>query len=325
MKKWIVILLAVAVTGIFNGCDNQSAPPSSPSAPKKVRIGFVGGRANDYWSLVRFGCDTAVLTLGNVELDFRTPSGHTLADQQLVLSNLVASGAQAVALSPIDSEAASAFLNSISTNVLLVCADNDAPNSQRAAYIGTDNVAAGMQAAELLKAALPEGGKVVLFVGTQDAQNARDRIQGVKSGFAGSKIEIAEVMTDTMNPGAALENAQKALTKYPDLAGMVGLFSYNGPASCMAVHSAGKVGQVKIVCFDANAETLAGISDGEIYGAVAQSPYKIGQRTITTIAKYLGGDKSVLAGGKIFVPTHVITKENVNEYIPQALHSASEQ
>lgn len=325
MKKWIIVLIAAATVGIFSGCDNQSPAPSSNSAPKKFRIGFVGGRANDYWSLVRFGCDTAVLTLGNVDLDFRTPSGHTLADQQLVLSNLVASGVQAVALSPIDSEAASAFLNLVPTNVLLVCADNDAPNSQRAAYIGTDNVAAGMQAAELLKAALPEGGKVVLLVGTQDAQNARDRIQGIKNGLAGSKIEIVDLMTDAMNPGAALENAQKALVKYPDLAGMVGLFSYNGPASCMAVHSAGKVGQVKIVCFDANAETLAGISNGEIYGAVAQSPYKIGQRTITTIAKYLGGDKNVLAGGKIFVPTHVITKENVNEYIPQALNGASEQ
>ena len=323
MKKWIIILVAVATAGIFNGCDHQSAPPGS-SAPQKVRIGFVGGRPNDYWSLVRFGCDTAALTLGNVQLDFRTPSGHTPADQQLVLSNLLASGVQAVALSPIDSEAEAAFLNSIPTNVLLVCADNDAPNSHRAAYIGTDNVAAGMQAAELLKAALPEGGKVVLCVGTQDTQNARDRIQGIKNGLAGSRIEIVDVLTDAMNSGAALENAQKALVTYPDLAGMVGLYSYNGPAIQMAVRSAGKIGQVKIVCFDSNAETLAGISSGDIYGTIAQSPYKIGQRTIMALAKYLGGDQGALAGGNIFVPTHVITRDNVNEYIPQALNSEDE-
>src|SRR5258705_8683965 len=37
--------------------------------------------------------------------------------------------------------------------------DSDAPNSNRMFYIGTDNVAAGRQAGELVKEALPEGGK----------------------------------------------------------------------------------------------------------------------------------------------------------------------
>jgi ribose transport system substrate-binding protein len=315
MKKWIAILGSACLAGCLAGCNNGSETQPNTTGAEKFKIGFVGGRPNDYWSLVRFGCDTAALTLGNVKLDFRTPSGHTPADQQLVLSNLVASGVQAVALSPIDSQAESAFLNSIPTNVLLVCADNDAPASRRAAYIGTDNVAAGMQAAGLLKSALPGGGKVVLFVGTQDAKNARDRIQGIKQGLAGTNIQIIDTLLDGMNPAAALENAQAALAKHPDVAGMLGLFSYDGPAILRAVRGANKAGQIKIVCFDANRETLDGISSGDIFGSIAQSPYKIGHGAITFMAKYLQGDKTALAGGNIFIPTQAVTKENVEEYL----------
>jgi ABC-type sugar transport system substrate-binding protein len=43
---------------------------------------------------------------------------------------------------------------------------------------------------------------------------------------------------------------------------MVGLWSYNGPAILNAVKDANKVGQVKIICFDEEDETLAGVKDG---------------------------------------------------------------
>src|SRR5207244_5379388 len=53
--------------------------------------------------------------------------------------------------------------------------DSDAPDSNRMAYIGTDNIAAGKQAGALIREALPNGGKIMLFVGKIDAQNAKER------------------------------------------------------------------------------------------------------------------------------------------------------
>jgi ABC-type sugar transport system substrate-binding protein len=57
-------------------------------------------------------------------------------------------------------------------------------------------------------------------------------------------------------------NAVDTLVKYPDVAGLVGLWSYNDPAITGAVRDAGKVGQVKIICFDEEDETLQGIKEG---------------------------------------------------------------
>ena len=95
---------------------------------------------------------------------------------------------------------------------------------------------------------------------------------------------------------------------------MVGLYSYNGPAILNAVKSAGKTGKVKIVCFDEDADTLAGVADGFIFGTVVQQPYEFGKQAITKMAAYLGGDKSALAGGKQIVPTKSIMKDNVAEF-----------
>jgi ribose transport system substrate-binding protein len=108
---------------------------------------------------------------------------------------------------------------------------------------------------------------------------------------------------------------QDTLVKYPDVAGLVGLWSYNGPAIINAVKEAGKTGSVKIVCFDEEDETLAGVKSGAVFATVVQQPYEFGRQAMTVMANYLRGDKSVVPAGKqIFVPTKAIQKDNVEEF-----------
>jgi ribose transport system substrate-binding protein len=279
-----------------------------------LRLAFVGSSSDDYWSVLRLGCDAAVRQLGNADLDFRTPPTRTAAAQREIVNEFLAHGADGIAISPIDPGDQTEFLDSVADKVLLVCADSDAETSKRACYIGTDNVAAGTQAAALLKAALPQGGKVVVFVGYPSAQNARERIQGITNGLAGSSIQIIDTLADETKSALAVKNAQDALAKYPDLAAMVGLYSYDGPAILTAVRGAGKAGQVKIVCFDAESDTLAGIAAGDIYGTIVQNPFSIGRETVFRMGEYLRGDKMQLSGGKIFITSHAVTKDNVAAY-----------
>jgi ribose transport system substrate-binding protein len=311
MNKPTPLLLALCVAALLQGCDKGNQP-SNATTQKKLRLGFVANNANDYWSILRVGCDFAVSEQGDVNLIFRTPNDRTAAAQQEIINQMVADGVDGIAISPIDSEKEKDLLNSIPPNVLLVCADSDAPKSRRLCYIGTDNVAAGKQAAELLKAALPQGGKVVLFVGYQNAQNVAQRIEGMKAGLTGSNLQVVDMLPDEQKSPVAQKNAADALAKYPDLDGMVGLNSYTGPSILQAVRSAGKVGKVQIVCFDEESDTLAAIAAGEIYGTVGQKPFAIGQKTISSMVSYLRGDKSQLASGTVFIPTRVVTKDNVD-------------
>ena len=122
-------------------------------------------------------------------------------------------------------------------------------------------------------------------------------------------------MTDDANPASARDNAYQTLKKYPDIAGMVGLWSYNGPSIVQALRPEGKLGTIKIVCFDDERETLAAIKDGTIFGTVAQQPFEYGYQAVKTAEKILKGDRSVIPGNKtITIPTVVIQRNNLDEY-----------
>ena len=317
MKKLLLLMLSLCALALLPGCDDKGGGSATGTPAKKLRLAFVANSSGEYWSIVNLGCDIAAQQSEDTKVDFRFPAERTVAAQQELVTNLLAAGVDGIAISPIDADSQTDFLNSLATNTLLVCADSDAANSKRVCYIGTDNVLAGKQAAELIKAALPQGGKIVLCVGYAKAQNTKDRIQGIRDGLTGSGIEIIDTLADGQKITDAQKNAEDALVKYPDLAGMVGISGYHGPALLAAVSHANKTGQVKLVCFDDNSETLAGIAAGTIYGTIAQNPFQIGRQTILHMDKYLRGDKTQLSAGKILTPSRALTKDNVENFIAE--------
>jgi ribose transport system substrate-binding protein len=294
MKRLHVFLLVLFALGLGPAYSQNSREATNASPSRKVRLAFVTNTTNEFWSQVRHGCNSAAFNLTNVEVDFHFFTGSTVEEQNKVLSDLVAKGVEGIAVSPIEAEKQTDFLDQIAAKTLLICVDSDAAKSKRVCFIGSDNVAAGKKAAGLLKAALPKGGKVILCVGYPKAQNAKDRIEGLQSELAGSKIQIIDTLADATKPDVAQKNAQEALAKHPDLAGFVGLYSYNGPAILKAVRGAGKAGKVQIVCFDDDGDTLAGIAAGDIHGTVVQLPTRIGYESIKRMGKYLAGDKTQL-------------------------------
>src|SRR5882757_7422588 len=325
MKKHIsLILAATCITLALPGCSKKegdtgattntatTTTDATGTAPtKKLRLAFVSNNAATFWTIARAGTEEAAKELGDVDVDFRIPAGGTAAEQQQLLDDLLVKGVDGVAVSPVDPANQTALLDKIASQALLITQDSDAPNSKRVSYIGTDNTAAGVDAGKLIKEALPDGGKIMVFVGSMDAQNAKERFAGIKQELQGSKVEIIDVRTDETDPSRAQRNAEDTLVKYPDVACLVGLWNYNGPAILNAVRSAGKNGKVKIVCFDEEADTLAGIASGDIYGTVVQSPFEFGKQSVIRMDKYLRGDKSQLAESKLFIPTRDIKKDNV--------------
>ena len=312
-----LLALALALSFAVSGCGKKEDAQTSSGAPasgKKLKLAFVVNNAATFWTIARAGCDAAEKELGNVSVDFRIPSAGGSAEQQQILNDLVSAGVDGIAVSPISPENQTDLLNKIASQTLLICQDSDAPASKRVCYIGTDNFAAGVEAGKLIKEAIPNGGKIMVFVGNADAENAKQRFGGIKKELEGSKVEVIDLRTDDADPVRAQKNAEDTLVKYPDLACLVGLYDYNGPAILNAVRAANQNGKVKIVCFDEKTETLEGVASGDSCGTVVQQPYEFGKQAITKMAKYLGGDKDALAGGKQIVPTRSLKKDDIAEF-----------
>ena len=301
--------LCVLITLMILGCSRAG------DSPKLLKVAFVTNNAADFWTIARKGCERADGELPGVEVEFKIPSDGTAAEQRRIVDDLLAKGIAGIAISPVDPANQTQMINDIAKQALVITQDSDAPESDRACYLGTDNVAAGRQAGELIKEVLPQGGKIMVFVGKMDTRNAQERLQGIKETLEGTKVEIIDVRTDDTDRVRAKSNVSDTLVKYPEVAGLVGLWSYNGPAIVNAVRDAGKTGKVKIVCFDEEDETLAGIKEGAIFATVVQQPYEFGYQSVHLMAKVLSGDRSTIPANKLMIiPTIEVRQNNVADF-----------
>jgi ribose transport system substrate-binding protein len=130
----------------------------------------------------------------------------------------------------------------------------------------------------------------------------------------GTKYTIAATLVDNLDPARATELAADALKKHPDLGCFVGLFASNTPAILKALEGANKLGKVKVVGFDANEETLAGIEKGHVHATIAQDAYNIGYQAVRILADATEGDPNAIP---LYPTFHLrcdeIVKENLDE------------
>ena len=312
MRRLSILALSLAL--FLTSC-NSATKTDSPEATKELKLAFVTNNNSDFWTIARKGMEKADNELADVTAEFKIDSDGTAAEQKRIVDDLLTRGVNGIAISAVDPVNQTSLINDAAKKALIFTQDSDAPDSDRACYVGTDSVVAGRQAGALIKDVLPNGGKIMLFVGKLDARNAQERIQGIKEALMGTKVQIIDVRTDDTDRARAKANVADAIVKYPDVKGLVGLWNYNGPAILSAVKDAKKVGQIKIVTFDEAEDTLAGIREGAIYGTVVQQPFEFGYQAIKLMAQALKGDKSFIPANKqIIVPTLVVNKANVDEF-----------
>jgi len=285
------------------------------TAQSKKTLVFVVNGASDFWKIAEAGVKKAQGELPKYNLQFKYPEQAAAAVQQRVMEDLVAAGAAGIMVSAVDPKNQTDGLDKIAGQTLLFTTDSDAPKSKRVAYIGSSNVDLGKSAGKLMLQALPNGGKCIGFVGLPGADNARERIEGVKETIKGSKVQLVDVRGDEIDQGRAKRNVEDALAANPDTACLVGFYSYNTPRIYEVLKESGKLGKIKVIGFDEDPITLGGVKEGSIVGTVVQQPFEWGYQGMKLMAAYLGGDKSQIPADKlIIVPTKVVNKANVDEF-----------
>ena len=347
-----VALVVFSFFGLISGCSESPSGGNSPSgasvssgeAPSdnnssgRRSVAFVTNQIADFWKIAEAGANDAAKEF-DLDVDVVMPPEATAVVQKQKVEDLLTSGVQAVAISPLDADNQIEWLNSIGEKVPLITHDSDAPQSDRLMYIGMDNYAAGRACGELVVKAVPDGGKVLLAIGRLEQDNSKYRRQGVidvllgrdrnaayykeqpdawdpvDGEIVGDKYTIVATVTDQGKPEVALSKAEDALNTYTDLKAMAGLFEYNPPALYQALKKAGKLGQIVLVGFDENDVTLQAIKDGECAGTVVQNPYMYGYESVRVLNEILSGNDSVIPESKyIDIPPRSITRENVDEY-----------
>ncbi len=328
MSRTHFLLLLLAVTAA--GC---SRAPDSASSDDRPKVAYVTNCVASFWVIAKAGVEA-----GGEEFDVDTetvmPTGGG-TDQQRIMEDLVSRGFDGIAVSPIDPDNQTGLIDDLSAYTNMITHDSDAPGSKRLCYIGVDNYTAGRMCGELLREAIPGGGKFALFVGRLEQDNAKRRRQGVIDGLLGRPEKPDDVYpvneeiidqgyhlvgtyTDQTDRPTAKSNAEDVLSRHPDIAAMVGLFAYNPPMILEALRQAGKTGDVKVIGFDEADETLRGIREGDVYGTVVQNPYEYGRQSVRVLAGLSRGetleDLGIDKSGILHIPPRQIRTDNVDAF-----------
>jgi len=262
-----------------------------------VKVAVVANRHSNYWTPAQIGAGRAASAIGCFST-FDATSDGLATSQSSILERKITEGFAGISVSAIDAtEIVPTISDAVAANVDVITFDSDAKSgSMRSFYLGTVNYeagkAAGKKMAELIGSS---GGKVAAFAGLSTAANAQERIQGITDAFEGTGVTLVKSYFDEIKFDVARTNVETALTEYTDLAGIIGVYAYNGPIALNVLEDQKKVGTLKLVAFDLDVTTLEGLSSGKVDAAIGQRPYWMGYLSVYSLfaMKVLGKDETL--------------------------------
>jgi len=331
MKNALLFPIISLLLSFLLGCGETNQSGTNPKdAPT---FAYVTNGIDPFWDLCAAGVRIAEKEFGVTSEVLMPPKG--VVDQKRMMEALLAKGIDGVAVSPIDADNQTPFLNEVAANTILITQDADAPKSDRLCYIGTNNYKAGRALGGLVKSAIPDGGEVMIFVGRLEQLNARQRRQGVIDELLNRPMQeldqvkfdpvdatnltsesspytVLDTRTDNFDKAKAKSNAEDSMTKYKDLKCMVGLFAYNPPACIDAIKEANKLGQIKVCGFDEQDALLQAIVEGHAHGTISQQPWEYGYESIKMLKSIYEGNA---APSKYFeLPFLVVDQSNIDTF-----------
>ncbi len=164
-------------------------------------------------------------------------------------------------------------------------------------YIGTDNSIAGRLLGTAGKKVLQsrgitEGG-FIQFTGFTDNDNARARMDGCREAIGASYSEV-DRMADSFDHSRARDNVRTALVNHPDVKALVGIWAYNAPAIAEVVAERGVRDQVSIFTFDAAAQAIEHMANGNIDCMIVQNPFEMGVQTVRLLFAMQEGQDAII-------------------------------
>src|SRR5262245_17661194 len=188
---------------------------------------FISNSNSDWWSAVEQGMKDGGAKFG-AQVELRRNESQPEGQIRLLEDALSLPDVKGVAVSVLEAESpgiADKMRELEKAEKVVIAVDSDGQSDARRAYIGTNNRKAGEAAGKAAAQLRPKGGKTAVFVGTASAANAIERREGFFAG-AGPAFKQIEVYEDGGDKNRAQVNVQTAITKYPDLDALLGLWSY---------------------------------------------------------------------------------------------------
>jgi ribose transport system substrate-binding protein len=312
----VAIMLAAAACG-----GSEPAPPTQSAAKPGLKIAMIAkSSTNPVFLSARTGAEAAAKELTAkhgvpVEISWLTPPAEDGQVQAQRIAQAVNEGARAILVSCSDAGKVNGAINdAVARGVPVMTFDSDAPESQRFAFFGVDDIKTGQAVMDELAKQMGESGSIAILAGNQNAPNLRNRVEGVKQAAAKyPKITVVDTFYHIETPQDAAAEVIRVQNAYPQIQGWAMIGGW--PLFTQTLLTDLNPGKVKIVAVDGLPAQLAYVEKGLAPVLLAQPTYLWGHVSVQRIF-----DKVQL---KQDVPTIIpmdlvrVTKENLGTWARQ--------
>ncbi len=275
----------LAVTGCGNSPATDNAARPDGNAPEGKRYILLMNGNSPFWDAVGAGIRAAAEEW-NVNAVLATNDGTPAGQINQLKQFATQLDIAAVGISAVDADnpaLAEEMARLREKGVAVVAIDSDVDREifrdSRYAFVGTNNLEAGMELGKAIRHLRSDGGNYVTFVGVSGAQNAIERIAGVKEGV-GEAFTNVDNMQDNNDRSKARQNVRDAMANHPNLDTLVGIWSYNAPAIVDVLDEKQNRDQFTVAVFDAEPAAIEAMEAGKIDVMLVQNPFQMGYQGI---------------------------------------------
>jgi ribose transport system substrate-binding protein len=245
-------------------------------------------------------------------------------EQQQIIERFTSEGVSAIVLAPCDRKSlVPPVEGAIKRGIPVVIIDSGLELSDAIqhsdhylGYVATDNRQGGVVAAERMIELVKgkEHPKVVMIRYQTGSESTEQREAGFQDTIR--KVASIQLIVPEDEAGATVESAQQVAERFlSDHRDLDGIFVPNESSTTgvlRALEGLNRVGEIKLVGFDANPDLISALKAGKLHGLVLQDPFDMGYRSVLRAVDHLEG-KPLPKERTLNTNLKVVTKENLED------------
>jgi simple sugar transport system substrate-binding protein len=290
-RKWVVLLLALAVVGMActgdDGGDGDGAPDGDGVSQRDLRFVVVThGQASDpFWSVAANGVQAAADDMG-VQVEYQAPETFDMVAMSQLIDAAVASEPDGLVVSIPDADALGPSIQAAVDAGIPVISMNSGSDVFAdlgvLVHVGQTEFEAGLIAGQRFA---EEGVQNPVCINQEVGNVALDlRCEGF---FEGLGIQGDIIPVDLADPTGAQETIAGELQANADVDGILTLGPTGAEPTLAALDEAGLLGEIAFATFDMSPRVLEEIDAGNMLFAIDQAQYLQGYLPVVLLTKFL--------------------------------------
>jgi ribose transport system substrate-binding protein len=280
-------LLALPVAGCGDDDDGGGGEGAEGANITLVQ----GVKGDEFYITMGCGAEEAARKAG-VNLEITGPDKFAADAQIPVLNGVAAQSPDAILIAPTDTKALFAPIQQAAeTGAKIILVDTTLENPEVAeSQIASNNPEGGRLAGEELIKLIGGKGKVMVENVNPGISTTDQRQQGFEEAIEGEPdVEYLGTQFHDDEPARAASQVKAQLAKDPDLKGIFATNIFGSEGAANGLREAGKLGDVKLVGFDAGPAQVEQLQEGLVQALIAQKPADIGRQGVEQAVNAIEG------------------------------------